>query len=151
MKISIQACLIAVLLISIYVHAEPEPVNLEKTMKEAAVKAVKTYRKTGMAGARIEVEDCYKNVKKRVFYCLYLDFAARHIDQLMVAANSFPPQEFFDDKAFGSRASAIYASAKMNKSQINDHLKLLVPTINRFVDEELSEHRFFEEELRQPK
>ncbi len=108
---------------------------LADLMKAARV-SVATYRATGMSGLIGKSKDCYKRLSKFKYYCVYLDLAARRIDQLGGAGTRFPPTEYFDDVQFGERTEEIFLRSSMNREQANEYLSDVAPVVNKFVDEE---------------
>src|SRR6266446_159668 len=100
------------------------------------------YRESGMAGLTGKTQDCYDNVKKHGFYCVYLDLASRRIDQLMIAAAArqgmnFPKMEFFDDELFGSRTATVFRKANMDMETSNAYLRSLTPVIDKLLGDNI--------------
>jgi len=95
-----------------------------------------------MSGLIIATQDCYKKLDKYKFYCVYLDLASRHIDQIMVegAAQqgmSFPKTEFFDDEQFLQRVGEVFLKADMDMDRSNKYLATITPIINKLVEDNL--------------
>jgi len=110
-------------------------------LMKAAKISVATYRSNGMSGLIGKSKDCHKQLAKFKYYCLYLDLAARRIDQLGVAGTKFPLTEYFDDEQFGERADEIFIRTNLSRDQANDYLSNMVPVVNKLVDEEARKKR----------
>lgn len=126
------------LVMSSQVQARTEA-EVKSDMVKAAKTAVNEYEQTGMAGLIDKTENCYKNVRLNQFYCVYIDLASRHIDQVMVEGSAkqgmaFPKNEFFDDKLFGARIAKVFNKANMNMETSNDYLRSATPAINKLVE-----------------
>lgn len=110
-------------------------------LKKAARVSVKVYRGDGMTGLIGNSMDCYKQLTKFKYYCLYLDIAARRIDELGGAGTQFPRTEYFDDEKFGPRVGELFIQSNMNQEQANEYFSVMTPIINKLVDEELRKKR----------
>lgn len=115
-------------------------------LKKAARVSVKVYRGDsgllgGMAGLIGNSMDCYKQLAKFKYYCLYLDIAARRIDELGGAGIQFPRAEYFDDEQFGARVGELFIQSNMNQEQANEYLSVMTPIINKLVEEEARKKR----------
>ncbi len=114
--------------------------DVQRDLVRAAKTAVRVYKQNGMAGLIGETNECYDKGKENGFYCVYLDLASRHIDQIMVAGAAhsgmtFPKTEFFDDELFGSRIVPVFRKANMNMDKSNQYLRTLTPAINKLVED----------------
>jgi len=90
-----------------------------------------------MSGLIKATQDCYKQLDKYKFYCVYLDLASRHIDQIYIKGTNFPPNEFFDDAQFGPRVADVFEKANMDMNQSNEYLAKMTPIINKLVEDNL--------------
>jgi hypothetical protein len=114
--------------------------EITRDIVKAADTAVSTYRETGMSGLIGETEECYKHNTKNPFYCVYLDLASRHIDQLFVESMNFPPNEFFSDENLGSRVSPVLSDGGMSFDTANRYLMISGTEINKLVETKLHKH-----------
>lgn len=114
-----------------YARSEEE---IEKDFSRAATNAVETYKKEGMSGLTTKTQDCYDQHIENQFFCVYLDIASRHIDQMAVEEMHFPPNEYFADKQFGTRLAPVLTSANMDMNSANTYLKAIIPVINNSVE-----------------
>ena len=125
------------------VHAQARTeAEIQKDLIKAIKIAISVYQKEGMAGLIVQTKNCYANVKQNGFYCVYLDLASRHIDQLMVAGTAelgmtFPKTVFFDDELFGSRIATVFRKANMDMETSNTYLRMVTPVINKLVEDNL--------------
>jgi hypothetical protein len=111
--------------------------DVEKDLRKAAKTSVATYRSNGMSGLIGKTRECYKNLDKYKFYCVYFDLASRRIDQIFVAGMNFPPTEYFDDDEFGARVGPVFIRANMDMKQANKYLEELTPVINKLVEDNM--------------
>lgn len=111
--------------------------NVEKSLVKAADESVATYKKSGMSGLIVNTQNCYERAKINPLYCVYLDLASRHIDQIFVEAMHFPPNEFYADEQFGSRIITVLAKENMSMDVANQYLATVTPLINKFVEKKL--------------
>lgn len=117
---------------------EKQQAEILASMVEATKEAVFAYKNGGVSGMISKTENCYENLDKLKFLCLYIDIASRHIDQTISASSQFPPSEYFADTQFGERIGKIFIKVNRSVDQKNEYLKIITPEINRFVDIELS-------------
>ena len=108
---------------------------------KAARVSVATYRANGMSGLIGKSQGCYKQLAKFKYYCLYLDLAARRIDQLGGAGLQFLPTEYFDDEQFGGRAGEIFIRTNLSREQADEYLLNMTPIVNKLVEEEAKKKR----------
>lgn len=123
------------------VKADREGIIKENLIK-AARTAVAAYREDGMLGLIAKTQECYNNNENK-FHCVYLDFASKHIDLIMVneAARqgvSLPKTSFFDDELFWPRIVAVFQKANMRQEAGDAYLNSLIPAINKLVNEVIS-------------
>src|SRR5476649_1692120 len=90
------------------------PDEVIKNMQKAAAITVGEYRKEGISVLVKNSEDCYKDINKYRFYCIYLDLAARHVSERDGAGARFAPENYFLDDAFLPRASEIFVRSNMD-------------------------------------
>ena len=120
--------------------AKAQPIDLvKKDMVDAVKTAIKKYKVDGMSGLAIETDSCYSNSKRTGFYCVYLDLASRHIDEVVIASAAksginFPKSEFFDDPLFLPRIAVIFKKAGMSMDESNEFLRSVTPFINGLVE-----------------
>jgi len=119
------------------------PKDKERIVKKNLIKAAKTavaaYKEDGMLGLIAKTQECYSDNGNK-FYCVYLDFASKHIDLIMVneAARqgvSLPKTKFFDDELFWPRIAAVFEGANMSREAGDAYLHSLIPAINKLVNE----------------
>jgi len=115
--------------------------DVERDLTKAAKTSVAIYRSNGMSGLIVKTEECYKNLDKHQFYCVYLDLASRHIDQDFLAGTNFPPTEFFADEQFGARVGPVFVKTNMDMQQANAYLAEITPIINKLVDDHLRKNK----------
>ena len=94
-----------------------------------------------MSGLIGKSQGCYKQLAKFKYYCLYLDLAARRIDQLGGAGLQFLPTEYFDDEQFGGRAGEIFIRTNLSREQADEYLLNMTPIVNKLVEEEAKKKR----------
>lgn len=136
MKLSKQlAIFIASLCIFSMAYARTQA-EVIKDLNKATDIAVATYKKQGMAGLIGKTQDCYEKVKNSP-YCVYFDVASRCIDQIMVEAMHFPPNEFFVDEPFLSRVGPVLIAANMDMNVANEYLSTITPVINNLVEKKI--------------
>ena len=133
--------LLVALLISANAQARTET-EVQNDLLKATKAAVKVYQKNGMSGLIVQTQKCYDNVDQNGFYCVYLDLASRHIDQLTLAnaaqnGMTFPKTEFFDDELFRSRIATVFLKANMDMKTSNDYLRTVTPVINTLVEDNM--------------
>ena len=104
---------------------------------KAANTSVATYKSDGMSSLISKSKDCYKNLSKYKFYCIYIDLAAYHIDELVRAGHPFPPMEYFSSEQFLSRSGEIFISANLTMEKTNGYLRDMTPIVNKMVDDAL--------------
>jgi hypothetical protein len=68
---------------------------------------------------------------------MYLDLAARRIDQQGGASTRFSPTEYFADQYFGDRAGEIFIRTNLSRGQANEYILNLTPVMNKLVEEEV--------------
>jgi len=78
--------------------------NIEKAVRDFKG----SYQESGMSLMRSQVSGCYKSAlktknKKKFEYCAAYDLSAYFLDDQMVKAMNFPPQEYFVLEAVTSR------------------------------------------------
>ncbi|MDD4913353.1 MAG: hypothetical protein PHP57_13760 [Sideroxydans sp.] len=112
--------------------------TVEKELAKAVQVSVGAYSSGGMVALVQKVEGCYQKPKGSQFYCLYLDLASRHIDQMFAAAMNFPPTAYFADDVFMPRIIPVLVGAKMDYAQANGYLAMVSPIINKLVDQQLA-------------
>lgn len=117
------------------------PEDVLKNLQSAAVTTVKEYRRGGMAPLVEGSRNCYQDIDKYRFYCIYLDLAARHVSDRDGAGVRFAPEKYFVDDQFLPRAGQIFLRSSMDKGQSNEYLAMVTPLINKFVDDELARKR----------
>ncbi|MGL5404311.1 MAG: hypothetical protein ACRC9I_11260 [Acinetobacter sp.] len=111
--------------------------DIVRDLTKATELAVTTYKDQGMAGLVTQTQGCYQTKTHDPFYCVYLDLASRHIDQMFVQAMHVAPNAFFADEQFGSRLGPVFASAKMSMDTANQYLAQTTPVINKLVDKKI--------------
>lgn len=105
-------------------------------LQRAAQKTASVYQSGGMVGLIEQVSECYASDKNR-YYCIYLDVAARGVDQAVAAANpKFPRSDFFANEPFGQRIGPILIDAGLTLEEANEYLATITPTINKLVKEQ---------------
>lgn len=114
------------------------PDEVVNNMQKAAATTVAKYKNGGIASLVQISEDCYKDLNKFRFYCIYLDLAARHVADRDGAGVRFTPEKYFVDEEFLSRTSEIFIRSNMNMDQSNEYLAMVTPIINKFVDTALA-------------
>ncbi|MGL5036669.1 MAG: hypothetical protein ACRC6F_02865 [Aeromonas sp.] len=111
--------------------------EIVRDLTKATDLAVTIYREQGMAGLVSKTQECYQSNTQSPFYCVYLDLASRHIDQMFVQAMQVPPNAFFADKQFGSRLGPVFSGANMSMDTANQYLASTTPVINQLVDKKI--------------
>lgn len=111
--------------------------EVAKDLALATGTAVATYKKEGMSGLIIKTKACYEKNTKNPFYCVYLDLASRHIDQVYVESMHIPSNEFFSDAQFGPRIGPVLANANMDMNTANQYLASVTPVINNLVEKNI--------------
>jgi len=86
--------------------------SVEADVNRAAKTAVATYKEGCVSGLVIGVQDCWDKSQKT--YCLYLDWASKHVDDKMSASIGAPSNAFFSVNATAQRAFA--SLAKVNRT-----------------------------------
>lgn len=129
------APIVAAFIVCVCLGCATSTANTDQDVKKAVAQAVSTYKALGMQGTAAEVTDCYGKSRGTGFYCVYLDLASRHIDQIFVSTFNFPPTEFYQDAAFGSRLGPVFAKANLSMDQSNAWLRLNTPIVNQRVDD----------------
>ena len=87
-----------------------------------------------MGGLVGQSKDCWKNVSPKSYLCLYIDLAARYIDQSMSSRQNFPLHPYFEDQQFGERAGGIYNYNNVDMQEANKHLMSAQTKINAAVN-----------------
>jgi hypothetical protein len=140
-----QAAIAAILIASVTVASTQQQQRTEEQVATDLLKAAKvsdtTYRSNGMSGLIGKSKDCYKQLAKFKYYCLYLDLAARHIDRLGGGGKTFPLTEYFDDDQFLNRAGEIFIKSNLTMEQANEYLANMTPIVNKFVDDQAKKNR----------
>ena len=107
-------------------------------MLEAANVTVSTYKSSGMSGLISSSKTCYKNLAKMKFYCLYIDVAARHIDEVAGGGSKFPRNDYFTDKQFLPRAKIIFTNSGASMDDANEYLRNSDKVISKMVDQAIT-------------
>lgn len=113
------------------------PAEVARDLAKASDAAVSTYSKEGMSGLIVKTQECYERNTGNLFYCVYLDMASRHVDQIVIEVMRFPPNEFFVDESFLSRVGPVLIGAKMDMNAANQYLATVTPVINNLVEKKL--------------
>lgn len=136
-----KSCLI---LLTLFLASQANAVGPEDVLNNlhsAAVTTVKEYKRGGIASLVEGSKNCYQDINKYRFYCIYLDLAARHVSDLDGAGVRFAPEKYYVDDQFLPRAGQIFVRSNMDKDQSNEYLAMVAPLINKFVDSELAKKR----------
>lgn len=116
-----------------------------KKFNQYIEKAVKTAFEIknmgGMIGLISEIKKCYNNNSNQL-YCVYLDIASRHIDNLVVMGAAqqgeiWPKTDFFEDKLFSSRIADVYMNQNMTKEAIKAHTSEAFSNITKLVEDSI--------------
>lgn len=122
--------------------AETNPVRsreeVARDMAKAVDTAVATYQNEGMSGLANVTQECYEKSIKNLYYCVYLDVASRHIDQIFVESMNFPPHDYFSDAQFGPRILPVLVSADMDMNTANQYLASVTLIVDNMLEEKLS-------------
>jgi len=111
--------------------------DIQKELEKATTTAVEVYKEAGMTGLIGETQACYKKLKPSAYYCVYLDLASRHIDQIFIAGTQFPPNAYFDGEQLSSRIGPVFSNAKMDMDTANTYLSTIIPVVNQLVDKKI--------------
>jgi hypothetical protein len=114
------------------------PEEVVKNLHAAATVTVQQYKQGGISALVEGSKQCYMDINKYRFYCIYLDLAARHVSERDGAGVRFPPEKYFVDDQFLLRAGEIFLRSSMNMDQSNQYLAMVTPLINKLVDQELA-------------
>lgn len=113
------------------------PEEVMRDIDRATSKAAITYKSGGMSGLIESTEKCYKSSAANKYYCVYLDIAARHIDQMVVQSMHFPPNEFFTVEALVSRVFPALVSSGMNVDTASDYVSSMEQVINGAIERKM--------------
>lgn len=133
-KIIIGAILTTGFVFNSYARTEQE---LKKDVYKVSSKIVTTYQNSGMGGVEESSQECWKEIEKQEFKCLYIDMAARYIDRLGGGGNAFPLNAYFDDEQFGTRAVSFFNQKKISMDNANMYMSTMQPVVNNAVDRAL--------------
>jgi|GEM_PF-3964485 len=111
--------------------------DIQRELEKATTTAVEVYKEAGMTGLIGETQTCYKRLKPSAYYCVYLDLASRHIDQIFIAGTNFPPNAYFNGEQLSSRIGPVFLSAKMDMDTANTYLSTIIPVVNQLVDKKI--------------
>ena len=110
-------------------------VRIEKPLLQKALFDLKSIiEESGMAGAVVDISDCYENNPNKK-YCFYLDYSARIFDAHMAQAfnTEAPTVPFFDEDTFLERSYSnyyIHTEARNSMKMTNDSLYTVGEIIN---------------------
>ena len=111
--------------------------DVQKELEKATTTAVEVYKEAGMSGLIGETQACYKELKPSAYYCVYLDLASRHIDQIFITGTRFPPNAYFEGEQLSSRLGPVFSNAKMDMDTANTYLSTIIPVVNQLVDKKI--------------
>jgi hypothetical protein len=117
--------------------------DMANELTQAPKIAIAVIRKRGILGLIKEISDCYKSggkANEMLFKCVYLDIAARHIDQIAAEALHTSINPFFQDSKFGARIGPVLQEAHMDVDGANRYLRSISAAIRKIADAELDEH-----------
>lgn len=104
--------------------SEPQPTPTTATQQrqewdhdaniaQAAKLFARTYKQSGIGGAIVIIDDCYKTVDqltaksdaklKKLEYCVGMDSAAYRLDRTVTKQNNWPPNDYFKREAISGR------------------------------------------------
>ncbi len=117
-------------------HAQSQN-EIRMEMDKAASIAVNAYKEGGISGLVIESQECYKKHKSPAYYCLYLDVASRHIDDIFSAALNIQPTPYFSGDQWSSRIVTVLMDAEMDDKTAKKYLETIIHSLKNMVEKKL--------------
>lgn len=109
---------------------------IEQKLKKAAREIVAVFKKNGISGTVIRVENCYKN-NLYDQYCLYMDTAGRHMDYIGTQIFGTNYTDYYSDRMIRMRFDRFAKHMQMNTDEINNYIRLIYEPISQIIDREM--------------
>jgi len=99
------------------------PNDVMADLSNATSESAMIYKHGGMSGLVAKSQSCYEDINKYRFYCIYIDIAAREIDDRVRTAHPrLPPNEYFSDDNFLPRAQRIFDKASVSAKDQKEYI-----------------------------